>query len=63
MNPNRTLENIRSLIEAAHHDGTVIYEDGGWLFEMVESLDGWLSNGGFLPEDWTTDTVKRQMED
>lgn len=52
VDPNATLENIRSLIKAAHHDDAVIYEDGGWLFELVESLDEWLSKGGFPPGEW-----------
>lgn len=27
------------------------------------ALDEWLSKGGYLPEVWVTDTVKRQVED
>jgi hypothetical protein len=52
VDPNKTLENIRELIKAANSDPTVIYEDGGWMFLLIEELDGWLSKGGFLPDRW-----------
>jgi len=54
MDPNKTLEDIRGLIKAAKYDNVVYVEDADYMFELVESLDEWLSRGGFLPLDWTT---------
>jgi hypothetical protein len=52
MDPNRTLEMLREYLRDAKTDDTVVYEDGHYVFELIESLDAWLSNGGFLPADW-----------
>lgn len=54
MDPNAALEKIRDLL----HTSTAYSERGlNWwesaeLIEQVESLDEWLSRGGFLPEAW-----------
>lgn len=52
MDPNKTLEFIRELIRTSKTDETVFYEESGWMFELVENLDEWLTNGGFLPKEW-----------
>lgn len=49
MDPNATLENIRSLIEEYDQDAPV---DVSELIEYVRALDEWLSKGGFLPAPW-----------
>lgn len=52
MDPNATLAALRELVEVTN-DG----DPGGSarvarFAELVEALDGWLTNGGFLPEEW-----------
>lgn len=51
MDPTATLTEIRELAESARlvPEGTGTAYD---LAEKVSDLDGWLSNGGFLPEQW-----------
>lgn len=56
MDPNTVLQDIRDMIEYLNdpdetdHERTVAWD----LAEMIEALDGWLSAGGFLPQDWAT---------
>lgn len=52
MDPNQTLESIRELIKAAETDVAVYYEESGYMFSLIEVLDEWLSQGGYLPADW-----------
>jgi len=47
MDPDATLAEIRALIKAAPLD-----ECWDRLAELIESLDEWISRGGFLPSDW-----------
>lgn len=49
MDPNANLKEMRALIKE-HLAGKEI--DVDLLVELVDSLDNWLSNGGFLPADW-----------
>lgn len=46
MDPNATLARIRKLIDSSDPD------DLAELAESIRSLDGWISNGGFLPTAW-----------
>ena len=46
MDPNKTLEQIRAL---AKYIGDHDYDA---LVDLVNSLDSWLSKGGFLPDRW-----------
>lgn len=51
MDPDATLAEVRLLSQR------LLEESGGGLdalrlAELVESLDGWISRGGFLPSDW-----------
>lgn len=54
MDPNAALKEIRELIEAIDREDdyeklqTLAVE----LATVVEGLDGWLSQGGFLPAAW-----------
>lgn len=56
MDPNANLESQRRLVHKLLNpscDGDTLDEDDVlYLAELVESLDEWLCNGGFLPEDW-----------
>lgn len=73
MDPDSALAEIRVMQktiavarEVAEGDG----DDGGEammvdrLMELIEGLDGWLTQGGFLPEDWkrvVVGTAKRDI--
>lgn len=58
MDPNEnlreTLELCRLLRDGADNDDDDFDAGEGVdrLLELVEALDGWLSNGGFLPTRW-----------
>lgn len=45
MDPNATLNALRELLAG----------DDGEVAETFAALDEWLSNGGFLPDDWRKD--------
>jgi len=54
MDPNETLRDIRELVTAwreadLHSTEREVAED---LVTRVESLDAWLTSGGFMPEGW-----------
>ena len=55
MDPNMCLQNIRFFAEQLHN-GQLSPKEHVWvagqLAEMVHALDGWISDGGFLPTDW-----------
>ncbi len=47
--------NLKELLELAEHlldQDEPDSNDVDSLCELVQALDGWLSNGGFLPERW-----------
>jgi hypothetical protein len=55
MDPNVCLARIRELTSADVLDCDYSVLDFDQLVELarlIESLDGWLSNGGFLPQAW-----------
>lgn len=54
MDPNAALSQIRRIVSKyARRGGSAMTDhDAGVLFDAVEALDGWLSNGGFLPAHW-----------
>lgn len=58
MDPNANLKEILSLVETILRDyededgNGVDQDDAASLASHIESLDGWLSKGGFLPERW-----------
>lgn len=47
MDPNATLDEIRDILKNQR-----ARESAERLRELIESLDQWLSKGGFLPEAW-----------
>ena len=55
MDPNQALIDLRELVEEILVGGSAAFT---WkdlaesLAEAVESMDEWISRGGFLPEDW-----------
>src|SRR5947199_7906771 len=50
MDPNHTLTHIRKTIA----ESTTAADCGNshTVVELIEALDQWLSQGGFLPDDW-----------
>lgn len=56
MDPNATLEDIRKLTSSGHwpeRHHQLSQADAERLVELVYSLDHWLTNGGFLPREWS----------
>lgn len=51
---------LEKLIEIADriHDGQEEKFDAGEMADLIDELDYWLSNGGYLPERWNK--AKRQ---
>lgn len=56
MDPNATLETIREqyatlrlMLDDTNGNLAEAAED---LLDAIQDLDGWLSKGGFLPNDW-----------
>lgn len=49
MDPNDTLDRIRAIVDMDHEDTERTYEE---LATLVQSLDLWLSGGGFPPDAW-----------
>jgi len=56
MDPNETLKEIRELTEKIIKCDDVVLSaqmaDG--IADRFQALDNWLSNNGFLPDDWDT---------
>ena len=54
MDPNENLEEQRDLSEALveSSDEEETQAQSNRLAELVESLDGWIMKGGFLPTEW-----------
>lgn len=56
MDPNETLRRIREVFKNFDDTKVVDYDEISELFceaeTLFESLDEWLSKGGFLPEAW-----------
>jgi hypothetical protein len=51
LDPNATLEEIRSLIRRGRFQD-LAPTDSHHLVELIEALDTWLAGGGFLPARW-----------
>ena len=55
MDPNTALAEIRDLIAKTYTaDGPAAEDSCRRLYDVVEALDEWLSQGGFLPDAWRT---------
>ncbi len=48
MDPNETLRRIREIVTTRDAHGQRVE-----LCELVRALDGWLTGGGFLPDEWS----------
>lgn len=51
MDPNKVLKKARAKAERILNDDSNTAEAQAFA-EHFQALDEWLSNGGFLPEDW-----------
>lgn len=57
MDPNETLRRIRAALDTIASLGNkpaAVNE----LVDAVVDLDGWLSRGGFLPDDWRPEELR-----
>lgn len=56
MDPNTALDEIRDLYEQIIDDranaNDVADDDVDRLVDLIDALDEWITNGGFLPDDW-----------
>lgn len=52
MDPNTALTDIRQLVKQYNSDGDWHQLDADLLVDRIEALDKWITNGGFLPDDW-----------
>lgn len=63
MDPNQTLREIRALARRLDRGGWSSAEKavaaGEELATLVQALDEWLSNLGFMPEAWAPKPVER----
>ena len=59
MDPNETLHEIRKICTSWEniHNESEPYNDPWYyiddLIDLIKSLDDWLSQGGFRPNDWS----------
>lgn len=49
LDPDETLNRLRELAKSSH---CVYTRDGEEAMQLFTALDEWLSNAGFLPNDW-----------
>jgi hypothetical protein len=62
MDPNIVLAELRTLIsqwEAAGSRGTWTEAQADRTIELARDLDGWISRGGFLPDEWDRGPLDR----
>lgn len=56
MDPNETLRRMRelakSILDSDITTSITVEVDAEELAQLVQSLDGWITNGGFLPTKW-----------
>lgn len=63
MDPNMALKSIRKLARQIRDDldvyGHAQPHEADRLAHLIESLDEWISHGGFLPLDWIENRERR----
>ena len=63
MDPNEALRLAREAADEIQKDLGDAYDPGsqvGQLIEAFDALDQWLSNDGFLPDDWKPEEEKHE---
>lgn len=66
MDPNATLARIREVrneILNGNHDDAYMSSLADDLAELIQSLDEWLSNGGFRPTAWNFSPIRAYRSD
>ena len=53
MDPTANLKEQRDLLRKFRARNRLTAGEAARLAELVDSLDEWISNGGFLPEQWS----------
>lgn len=54
MDPNATLEEMRAFVKKVLYSvDSAATDDETRMAELFESLDEWITKGGFLPNAWT----------
>lgn len=69
MDPNATLSQLRRVVARIHdNDATprdpetaAMLQDADLLATLFDSLDEWISRGGFLPQEWSSDRVAKAV--
>jgi hypothetical protein len=54
VDPNAALAGIREIVAKTYREAGATLDDSSRLYDLAESLDEWLTKGGFLPDAWTT---------
>jgi hypothetical protein len=54
VDPNAALAGIREIVAKTYRVGGATLDDSSRLYDLAESLDNWLTRGGFLPDAWVT---------
>lgn len=52
MDPNANLAEQRALLRTYRTRGHLTKSQSERLVELVDALDAWIANGGFLPDAW-----------
>ena len=52
MDPDAALKEMRALVEEVLNDDDPSEDSAERMSELFDGLDGWISKGGFLPQDW-----------
>jgi hypothetical protein len=52
VDPNAALAGIREIVAKTYREGGATLDDSSRLYDLAESLDNWLTRGGFLPDAW-----------
>jgi hypothetical protein len=66
MDPNAALKEIREIIKEAddclNSEEELVAFNFSRLVDLIDGLDGWISKGGFLPDDWTGKEKNKVLE-
>jgi hypothetical protein len=52
MDPNENLRRLRALVESSNTDNVLQTPREAEIVDLFEALDQWITNGGFIPDDW-----------
>lgn len=63
MDPNETLRQLRHVVQLNNQDNLITDDHTlDYVLERVQALDTWLTDGGFLPDDWAGLSQMRQSD-